>query len=47
MIKENIVMKYNGDIFMSLPNTSTKEVDIFWLSLDLAKKTVQECKVLC
>ena len=43
----NIVMKYIDDIFMSLPDTSAKEVDIFWLSLDLAKETVQECMVLC
>ena len=32
---------------MSLLDTSTKEVSIFWLSLDLAKETVQECIVLC
>ena len=44
---KNIVMKYIGDIFMSLPYTLAKEVDIFWLSLDLAKETVQECMVLC
>ena len=41
MIKA-FVMKYIGDIFMSLPDTSAKEVNIFWMSLNLAKGTVQE-----
>ena len=44
---KSIVMKYIGDIFMSLPDTSAKEVDIFWMSLNLAKGAVQECIVLC
>ena len=43
----SIVMKYTGDIFMSLLDTSATKVDIFWLSLNLAKGTVQECIVLC
>ena len=43
---ESIVMKYIGDILLCLPDTSAKEVDIFWMSIDLAKETVQECMVL-
>ena len=44
---KSIVMKYIGDIFMSLLDTSATKVDIFWMSLNLAKGTVQECIVLC
>ena len=44
---KSIVMKYIGDIFMSLLDTSATKVDIFWMSLNLAKGTVQECIVIC
>ena len=30
-------MKYIGDIFKSLLDTSATKVDIFWMSLNLAK----------
>ena len=38
-------MKYIGDIFYYLLNTSTTWVDIFWMSLNLAKESFQECIV--
>ena len=44
---KGIVMMYIGDIFMSLLDTSATKVDIFWMSLNLAKGTVLECIVLC
>ena len=36
-------MEYIGDIFKSFLDTSATKVDIFWMSLNLARGTVQEC----
>ena len=45
MMSNTILIKYIGDIFVNLLDTSTTWVDIFWMTLYLAKETVQECIV--
>ena len=45
MISNTIVIKYMVISFINLLDTSATWVDIFWMSLYLAKETVQECIV--